>query len=71
VDGQRVVLAPLREARDAQVARGADPDLDHFELARPLLRADLADGRAARDPGGVHEPEVLVRLLGPDEAVNL
>jgi len=71
MQGQRVVLAPVRETRNAQVAGGADPDLDDFELARPVLGPDLADGRAAGDPGGVDEPQVLVAFLRPDEATNL
>jgi len=45
VQCQRIVLAPVRERGDTQVARGADPNLDDFELPRPVLRPDLADSR--------------------------
>jgi hypothetical protein len=36
-----------------------------------ILRADLADGRAAGRPRGIDESRVLIALLGQAEAVNL
>jgi hypothetical protein len=43
MEGERVVLAPVGERRDAQITRCADPDLDDLELARSVLRAHLAE----------------------------
>ncbi len=71
VQRQRIVRAPVRERGDAQVARCTDAELDHVELARAILRPNLADGWPSRHARGVHKPQVLIALFGPDEAVNL
>jgi hypothetical protein len=67
---QRVILAPVRERGDAEVAWGADPDLHHLQLARPILWPHLANRRVTGHARGADEPQVLVGLLRPDQAAT-